>query len=344
MRLLLHNLQLNRWFFGFMFCFAYAQSIQLRILVRDQINYYTFTPEGAIYKFFLACLVFLIIGKVLQYLNKGAQKLTVTEVIKIFGISLLVFLLVLNFSGFIISLAFNTVERNFNQETLLRNNLNSVLDFFIYGSFFLAYSFYKKNKAYNKQLATYNTAISNIKIAQLKTQLNPHFLFNNLNVLDQLIEEDKEVASNFLNDFAELYRYVLKTSDIKLVSLEEELAFAKNYFQLLQRKHGAAYTLEIIKKGKPGFIPPLSLQLLLENAIEHNEGNESHPVNIRIEINEKLHVSNNMIKKKYLKKSGGRALKNLKEQYEFLSHELVEVREDHGSFSVSLPVIPKPVL
>lgn len=316
----------------------------MRILVRDQINYYSFTPEGALYKFLLACILFLIIDKVLHHFKIGVQKMRTTEVIKMFSISLLVFLLLINFTGLIISLAFNTVERNFNQETLLRNNMTSILDVFIYGSFFLAYTFYRKNKAYNKNLATYNQALSNTKIAQLKTQLNPHFLFNNLNVLDQLIEEDRKEASNFLNEFAELYRYVLQTSDIKLVPIKEELNFVKSYFKLLERKYGSAFTLEILNQGNKGFIPPLSLQLLLENAIEHNEGSESNPVIIRIEISDKLNVSNNVIKKKYPKISGGRALRNLIAQYEFLAQEPVLIQENPQRFTVSLPVILKPIL
>lgn len=345
MRLNFHNHQMNLWFFVFIFLFGYAQSIQMRIMVRDQINLYSFTPEGAVFTFFTACVLFIIMNKLLHHYQTGAQKMNVVTGVKVFGISILLFLLLINLLSFTVSLTFGNLERNFNTDTLLRNTMNTVLDAFIYGSFFLAYSFHQKNRKYNQQLATYNEALSNSKIAQLKTQLNPHFLFNNLNVLDQLIEEDKEKASEFLNDFAELYRYVLQTSDTKLVPLEEELSFVKSYFNLIEQKYGKAYKLELKEKHKTkGFIPPLSLQLLLENAIEHNAGEENNPVIIRIVIGEKLIVSNNVIVKTYSKKSGGRALKNLREQYELLSKEAILIEQDSSRFSISLPVILNPNL
>ncbi|MCG7860633.1 histidine kinase, partial [Flavihumibacter sediminis] len=92
-----------------------------------------------------------------------------------------------------------------------------LLDGFIYGSFFLAYTYYKKNKKQSAQLADYNKALYDSRMTQLKAQLNPHFLFNNLNVLDQLIYEDKERASEFLNEFADIYRYVLQADNQKIV-------------------------------------------------------------------------------------------------------------------------------
>lgn len=331
---------MNSRFLGFIFFFAYAQSIQMRILVRDNINMYTFTPDGAIFTFFTACLLFLIIGVMLHGFQLGEQKMPVEKIIKIFGISLLLFLLITNTLGLVVSLSFGNFQRNFNPDTFLKNNVNTILDAVIYGGFFLANYFYYRNKIYNHRMAAYSRALFNSKIDRLKAQMNPHFLFNNLNVLDQLIEEDKEKASGFLNDFADLYRYVLQASEKTLVPLEEELAFIRSYFNLLRQKYGEAFQLEIRHQDSiQGFIPPLSLQLLLENAVEHNAGSEEDPVYIKICIDEKLYVSNNIKVKAYSKKTGGRALKNLREQYELLSKESISIENDLSNFVVSLPII-----
>src|SRR5690606_31605746 len=179
-----------------------------------------------------------------------------------------------------------------------------------------------RSKKHQQQLANYQKILSESKVWQLKTQLNPHFLFNNLNVLDQLIEEDRHKASNFLNEFAEIYRYVLQASDKKLISLNEELAFTQQYFGLIQHKYGSAYQLNIETKNYAGFIVPLSLQLLIENAIQHNLGTEKEPVTINVKLNNSLIVSNNVIPKRRVKISVAIALNNLKEQYALLSNKI----------------------
>lgn len=97
-------------------------------------------------------------------------------------------------------------------------------------AFILAYYFNRRHRMQQQQLVAYHEALSEVKISQLKSQLNPHFLFNNLNILDQLIEEDGIKASTFLNDFSELYRYVLYTSDKQLVSLSGGVAICSKLY------------------------------------------------------------------------------------------------------------------
>ena len=213
------------------------------------------------------------------------------------------------------------------------------MDAFIYGSFFLAYYYYRKYKKNQVEIANYNQALAETKINQLKAQLNPHFLFNNLNVLDQLIEEDKYQASEFLNEFAEIYRYVLQVSDQKIISIGEELAFVQKYFNLMKHKYRDAYVLEIESETLHGNIVPLTLQLLLENALQHNLGKKSAPITIRISIANAVTVSNNSIPKLHTKATSGRALTNLKEQYGLLSKSPVEIIRSETSFSVSVPIL-----
>lgn len=337
-------LQLNRYFLGFVFLFAYAQSIESRILFRE-VNAYTFTPEAALFTFVNACLIFVIMGGLIKWDQKKRKSFSVSEAVRTFIMSLFLYLIVMNLMGILIALAFDTVARNFNEKTVRHNTIDHVLDVCIYGSFFLAHFFYQRNKKDNEQLAVYNQALSESKITQLKAQLNPHFLFNNLNVLDQLIEEDRKKASDFLNDFAELYRYVVQVSDKKLIAMEEELFFAQSYFRIMKHKYGNAYSLTIkANENSTGFIPPMTLQLLLENAIEHNLGTEQHPVHITIALGEKIVVTNTIIKKSFPKKFGGRALENLKEQYRLLSDETITIVHEPMQFSVSLPFIGKETI
>lgn len=340
MSLILKQVRTHKYFLLFIFLFGYAQSIQIRFLIRRKINWYLFTPEAAVTTFISSCLFFSI----LLFLMKRWQKsnvFNIKEALKIFSASLLLHIIILQSLGLCISFLFDNLERNFNSEVLTHSLVSNFMDALIYGSFFLAYYYYQKNKNYQNQISTYNEALSENKINQLKTQLNPHFLFNNLNVLDQLIEEDKNVASDFLNEFAEMYRYVLEVSDKKLVTLKEELSFAKSYFSLMKHKYGNAFQLEIKQKNDTTvWIAPLTLQLLIENAIKHNLGTENNPVTIKIKIEENIVVSNTLIKKQNLKLISGKGLQNLKEQYYLLSHQKIDIIQQETLFIVTLPLIP----
>ncbi|MDR6371031.1 sensor histidine kinase YesM [Chryseobacterium bernardetii] len=336
---ILKQINQNRYFLLFILLFAYVQSIHTRIGIRRTLDWYIFTPEAAVVTLISACILFFVIDFFIKNWQRSST-FSVSEVLKIFSVSLLTYLLVMKIIGFIIAFIFGKVEKNFNQEVVILSTFSDLIGGFIYGSFFLAYRYYKRNTEYQKQLALYDHALSESKINQLKTQLNPHFLFNNLNVLDQLIEEDKHKASDFLNEFAEIYRYVLDVSDKKIVSVEEELAFAEKYFKLIQYKYGNAYSLKINPVKSPGRIIPLSLQLLLENAVQHNLGTIDKPVLITIKIDKAITVSNNVIPKRNRKKTSGRALNNLKEQYNLLTDQQVEIIKTETEFSVIIPVIP----
>jgi len=338
MKNLLHTIYSNRHFLLFIILFAYLQSVYSRIIKSRAINAYIFTPESAVATLLSVCILFLIILFFIKNWQKSGV-FKIKEMLKIFGASLFTFLISMQLIGFIIAFVFNNIERNFNQKTLFLTNFSNLLDGFIYGSFFLAYYYFQQNIIKQKQLIIFNQAISESKINHLKTQLNPHFLFNNLNVLDQLIYEDKKKASYFLNEFADFYRYVLQASDKNFVTLKEELIFAEHYFQLIQHKYGDAYQLVIENKNREGFIIPLTLQLLIENAVQHNLGTAKKPILIKIETNGKFKVTNNYIPKRSTKSTSGRALNNLKEQYKLLTRNPIEIHKSDNKFSVIIPII-----
>lgn len=318
--------------------FAYLQSIFVRLSAWEEINAYTFTPEAIFTSLYQAGLLFLII---IALIKKRPQSdvFSTREILKIFGLSLVLYLIAMKASGLLLAFAFDTVERNFNQKTFFFTLLSDFLNGFIYGSFILVYYYYQKNKAHQQQLADYHQALSESRIHQLKSQLNPHFLFNNLNVLDQLIEEDKDKASRFLNEFAEIYRYVLQSSEEKIISLNKELDFVEQYIRLIQHKFGKAYQMKIEGKNNIGYIVPLTLQLLIENAIQHNLGTEDNPIFININVSENIRVVNNINLKKNAKPTYGRALINLKEQYKLLTKAPIEIHQSKNAFSVTIPNI-----
>lgn len=328
----------NKYFLLFILFFAYAESIQNRIAIRGHVNWFTLTPEAAFATLLTACLFFYIIDVFFKHWQKS-EIFSPKEAFKIFTSSLLVYLLLIKLIGFIIAILFNTVSRNFNQETLILSTFSNLLDGFIYGSFYLVYQYYKKNQKQQQQISIYNQLLAESEINKLKAQLNPHFLFNNLNILDQLIEEDKSKASDFLNEFAEVYRYVLSFSDQKLIPIIEEINFVQKYFNIIKHKYGNAYVLEIENNKPQGYIVPQTLQLLIENAIQHNLGQETHPIHIKLTINAQITVSNNIVPKLHTKSISGRALNNLKEQYVILTKQQVIIQQTNEKFTVTIPLI-----
>ena len=334
----LAKIYINRYFLLFIMLFAYVQSIYVRISAREEINAYTFTPEAVLFSLYQTGVLFVIIIFFIKKWQKS-DVFSTKEMLKIFGTSLVIFLLAMKLSGLFVSFIFDTIERNFNRETFFFNFFADFLNGFIYGSFFLAYVYYNKSKTHQRLLANYQKAFSESKIYQLKAQLNPHFLFNNLNVLDQLIDEDKHKASAFLNEFADIYRYVLQTSDKKLIGINAELDFAERYFRLIQHKYGKAYQMKIDNKNNDGQIVPLTLQLLIENAVQHNLGTEENPVCITISVAENITTSNNIILKRNEKVTNGLALVNLNEQYKLLATKPIEIQKSANTFLVIIPII-----
>ncbi len=156
----------------------------------------------------------------------------------------------------------------------------------------------------------------------LKNQVNPHFLFNCLNALALLVHDDPDTAETFISKMTKVYRYVLDFRDKILVSLEEELRFLDNFFYLqkIRFETNLNLSLRIPDSYLSRFIPPLTLQLLLENAIKHNVISKAHPLTIEIYTEEDhLIVKNNLKLRKEREDSTGIGLQNLVKRYQYLS-------------------------
>lgn len=212
--------------------------------------------------------------------------------------------------------------------------------------FFHAFYFYKawQDRKVKEQKIIAGTASA--KFDALKNQLDPHFLFNSLNVLTSLIEEDPEQAQHFTTALSKVYRYVLEQKNKDLVTVDEELQFAQTYVKLLNMRFEDSIQIALPEKSNnpEAQIVPLSLQLLLENAVKHNVVTGQRP--LRIEVIEKdnmLVVANNLQEKQVLKKSSGVGLQNIKQRYSILSDREVVVEKSEGQFRVSLPVLTKKI-
>jgi two-component system LytT family sensor kinase len=179
----------------------------------------------------------------------------------------------------------------------------------------------------------------------LQAQLDPHFLFNNLHVLHVLIGQDAQMAEEFLHRFAGLYRYLLRHRAADFVSLAEELAFFDEYVFLLRHRFGTAYHFELTLA--PGLDPvglqvvPGTVQLLLENAIKHNVGDEDDPLPIQVAADgAELRVSNlRRPKRTAAGDSTGIGLPNLRQRYQLLTGATVQVETDAQTFRVRVPLL-----
>lgn len=175
----------------------------------------------------------------------------------------------------------------------------------------------------------------------LKSQVNPHFLFNSLNALTNLIYEDQDKAAKFVKQLSEVYRYVLDTQGKEVVSLDEEVKFLRSYLFLQQIRFGDKLKVDLQIDSSNTQVAPLVLQMLVENAIKHNIVSSEQPLRIRIYgEGESIVVENNIQRKNVLPEdSKGIGLENIKRRYNFLSKRQVEVFNDNLAFTVKLPIL-----
>jgi len=176
----------------------------------------------------------------------------------------------------------------------------------------------------------------------LQEQINPHFLFNSLNVLGSLIDIDVEKAKTFTRELSTFYRDVLHFKNQDITSLKEEIDFVKKYIYLQQIRFGEALHVDIIANEKvDGKVIPLSLQSLVENAIKHNQMSIADPLRIVIAISDdyELVIENNLQPKKLIEKSSQTGLKNLAGRYEYLTGKEMVITSNDNYFRVSIPLI-----
>ena len=201
---------------------------------------------------------------------------------------------------------------------------------------------YKENAAENESLQQLSV---NQEFDTLKSQVNPHFLFNCFNTLSSLISIDKAKALQFLDELSKVYRYLLRSNQESICTLHTELNFIDSYFTLLQTRHGGSIQLRknIEKQYLNYFIPSLTLQLVVENAVKHNTISKSNPLVIDIFTagENKLVVNNNLQRRASVVHTNGVGLQNIKLKYQLLDQQGFQVMEGGKNFTVVLPLIWK---
>ena len=178
---------------------------------------------------------------------------------------------------------------------------------------------------------------------KLKRQVNPHFLFNSLNILDCLICEEKtEQASIYTHKLAGIYRYMIKSEEEEIVSLRDELVFVRLYIDLLQVRfpEGFEVTIDVPEEKLARFVPPCSIQLLIENATKHNAVSIEKPLRIEITADEdNIHVRNNIVPKVTRSASTGLGQKYIRQLYMDLSGKSITIAKTDNDYCVTLPLL-----
>jgi two-component system LytT family sensor kinase len=180
------------------------------------------------------------------------------------------------------------------------------------------------------------------KFEVLKNQVNPHFLFNNLNVLSSLVYQDPKAADRFIIEFSKIYRYILDMQAKAMVSLESELNFLDSYTYLLKQrfKDGITVKKEISSSLLQKKIPPLTLQLLMENVVKHNIISMEQPLTVYLkEADDRLIFKNKITLRNQSEKPSGLGLNNIRERYKLVSTRSVTMQKEDGFFIVSLPLL-----
>ncbi len=303
--------------------------------------YFLFTALYTMSLYIANSAVFIYLDKL--FADRFSQKRLIIGFLGSFFSSLIVVFFIHMFE--VVIFESQTLEYFLENENARNYIVPVVITFFVTLSLY-AFHFYKAyqdNKVKEQKIIA---GTASAKYESLKNQIDPHFLFNSLNVLSSLIEENPENAQRFTTSLSKVYRYVLEQKDKDLVSVEEELSFAKTYMNLLKMRFENSLTYEIPTEqlNPEAKVVPLSLQLLLENTVKHNVVSEQKPLHIKIYIeNGFLVIENNLQKKEVLQDRKGVGLQNIVDRYAIISKKKMIVEQLETNFKVKLPILTKQI-
>lgn len=181
------------------------------------------------------------------------------------------------------------------------------------------------------------------ELQALKLQIDPHFVFNNLSVLSELILENQKLGYEYAENFSKIYRYMLVSSKKNIIPLENELKFLDAYMFLIKHRigQGVEFKIDVSEESRQLYMPPLTLQLLIENALKHNRTSKKHPLAIRIHTNDKneLIVENELLPIEKPLESSGIGIRNIVRRYSLLSAKQPDIVKSDNTFKVTIPLI-----
>lgn len=214
---------------------------------------------------------------------------------------------------------------------------------FIIGTLYETGYFFNQWRKQSIQIEQIKSQQLRSELSVLKNQVSPHFLFNSLNTLVTLINENQQQAAAFTEKLSEVYRYILQVKDKEIVSLKTEMEFVKSYCFLMKMRfeNGIELNCEIEEKFDDKYVVPLTLQMLVENALKHNVVSASKPlhIDIYIENGKSIIVRNNLQRKSSAEHSLKTGLENIRKRYSLLSDKNVDVIETKDHFMVAMPLL-----
>ena len=309
------------------------------------------TTEDQAYLVFVVVIVLIcweISDKVVKYFDRRllSKKFSIRRLFYIFWATTLVLMpLILSanyFSVYVMKVWLECPAEEPLTHFLADNFQATIMAWLVISGQLLKLNFKHVQKAEN-QAAIVQKELLLSKYEALKNQVNPHFLFNSFSVLSSLIYEDQDLASKFVDQLSKMYRYMLDNRDNQMVSLQKELDFMKAYIFLLKARHEESLCVDIQLDldNDSFFVPTLSLQILIENAIKHNNFSNENPLTIKI-FNEGDHylvVQNELRAKRHEVQSTKVGLENIKNRYNYQSEKRVIIAESDSHFTVKLPML-----
>jgi sensor histidine kinase YesM len=273
---------------------------------------------------------------------RPVYKTGINPFIKITSISLISILCGISIGGMLALLWLKLSYEIFNWTNLLKFLVLCMLAIIVFTLVYEILFLSKERELDSKIVKQLDHERTQAEMTILKNELDPHFMFNSLTTLSHLIMNDPPTAHEFNSKLASVYKYFLLNKEREIISLADELEFIENYFFLLQIRHDNKLELETDLRENQGkvMILPCALQILVENAVKHNEFNQNNPLKINIAMNgQYLKVSNTSKPKPYLIKSTGIGLRNLSSRYKLVCNKDIVIEKTAESFTVKLPLI-----
>jgi sensor histidine kinase YesM len=243
--------------------------------------------------------------------------------------------------SFVLSLVFTDCE--FTRTEVLSSIVTSIIPTLMVTSVYESVYFFGQWKQHIQRSEALARENIQSQLEVLKSQIDPHFLFNSLNTLAALIDDTNEPAQKYLEQLSDVYRYVLLSKDKNTVTLEEELKFVESYIYLIKARFRENVLIDnqVSAQYHKYMVPPLTLQMLVENAIKHNIISKEKPLTIRLvpQMDEYLTIENNIQEKSTFEKSTKVGLQNIINRYKFLTQKQIEILNNRELFTVRIPLL-----
>ena len=281
-------------------------------------------------------LIYKIIDSKISWIETPVRKVFV-QIVTFLAYSTSAFILVQFFNYYVWLGIFPSQSWN----SIVKSIPTTVLISFVISLIFTAIGFFFAWKNSVVQAEKLKVEMMAYKYESLRNQINPHFLFNSLNVLSDLVYDDQAMAVKFIRQLSDLFRYVLDSRDKELVPLKDELEFISSFTFLLKTRFEDKLKIETdVQPNSDEFIVPMTLQLLIENAVKHNEVSEAFPLRIMIRKNgDFLEVENTLRPKNVGDDSKKTGLKNITQQFAFFSEQPIKIIFSDERYMVRIPIL-----